>query len=177
MGACGQNHNKNTKIETTEKNKEKEDLSKKKQRLKSNIDALTKQFKFMKNISIVNNENQQKVNINNMPINNINNINNNIFNRKKCFLKLTQDNNIENNNLENIFKFQVTGGGSLDVPVNERTTIGEVLTNLHNRLSISMDKQIYLLYEGQTFNHETSDKTLFKNFPFNPNNPIVIFQS
>ena len=80
MGACGQNHNKNTKKETTEKNKEKEDLSKKKQRLKSNIDALTKQFKFMKNISIVNNENQQKVNINNMPINNINNINNNIFN-------------------------------------------------------------------------------------------------
>ena len=162
MGACEQNHNKNNKKEITEKNKEKEDLSKKKQRLKSNIDALTKQFKFMKNISIVNNENQQKVNINNMPINNINNINNNIFN------------NIENNNLENIFKFQVTGGGSLDVPVNERTTIGEVLTNLHNRLSISMDKQIYLLYEGQTFNHETSDKTLFKNFPFNPNNPIVI---
>ena len=165
MGACGQNHNKNTKKETTEKNKEKEDLSKKKQRLKSNIDALNKQFEFMENISIVNNENQQKVNINNMPINNINN---NIFNNID---------NIENNNLENIFKFQVTGGGSLDVPVNERTTIGEVLTNLHNRLSISMDKQIYLLYEGKTFNHETSDKTLFKNFPFNPNNPIVIFQS
>ena len=165
MGACGQNHNKNTKIETTKKNKEKEDLSKKKQRLKSNIDALNKQFEFMENISIVNNENQQKVNINNMPINNINN---NIFNNID---------NIENNNLENIFKFQVTGGGSLDVPVNERTTIGEVLTNLHNRLSISMDKQIYLLYEGKTFNHETSDKTLFKNFPFNPNNPIVIFQS
>ena len=83
-------------------------------------------------------------------------------------------NNIENNNLENIFKFQVTGGGSLDVPINERTTIGEVLTKLHNQLSISMDKQIYLLYDGKTFKHKTSDKTLFKNFPFNPNNPIVI---
>ena len=80
---------------------------------------------------------------------------------------------MEKNNIENTFKFQVTGGNLLNVPVNDKTTIGDVLTNLYNQLNISPNKQIYLLYNGQSFN-KTLSTTLFKKYPFNPNNPIVV---
>lgn len=151
MGVCGQKIKEDTP--------EKKNLFKKKNRLKSNIDALAKQLNFMEDIIIENNTNQQIDSINNIQINNINN---QIFN------------NIENNNLKNTFKFQVTGGGLLNVPVNDKTTIGDVMTNLYNQLNLSPDKHIYLLYDGRRFNYETSCKTLFKKCSFNSNNPILV---
>ena len=150
MGICGQAIKEDTQ--------EKKDLTKRKNRLKLNIDALAKQLNFMNDISVENNTNKQEENNNNISNNNINN---------KNFI------NLENNNIENTFKFQVTGGNLLNVPVNDKTTIGDVLTNLYNQLNISPNKQIYLLYNGQSFN-KTLSTTLFKKYPFNPNNPIIV---
>ena len=138
MGICGQAIKEDTQ--------EKKDLTKRKNRLKLNIDALAKQLNFMNDISVEINTNKQEENNNNISNNNINNKN---------------------------FKFQVTGGNLLNVPVNDKTTIGDVLTNLYNQLNISPNKQIYLLYNGQSFN-KTLSTTLFKKYPFNPNNPIVV---
>ena len=138
MGICGQAIKEDTQ--------EKKDLTKRKKRLKLNIDALAKQLNFMNDISVEINTNKQEENNNNISNNNINNKN---------------------------FKFQVTGGNLLNVPVNDKTTIGDVLTNLYNQLNISPNKQIYLLYNGQSFN-KTLSTTLFKKYPFNPNNPIVV---
>ena len=150
MGICGQAIKEDTQ--------EKKDLTKRKNRLKLNIDALAKQLNFMNDISVEINTNKQEENNNNISNNNINN---------KNFI------NLENNNIENTFKFQVTGGNLLNVPVNDKTTIGDVLTNLYNQLNISPNKQIYLLYNGQSFN-KTLSTTLFKKYPFNPNIPIVV---
>ena len=150
MGICGQAIKEDTR--------EKKDLTKRKNRLKLNIDALAKQLNFMNDISVEINTNKQEENNNNISNNNINN---------KNFI------NLENNNIENTFKFQVTGGNLLNVPVNDKTTIGDVLTNLYNQLNISQNKQIYLLYNGQLFN-KTLSTTLFKKYPFNPNNPIIV---
>ena len=150
MGICGQAIKEDTQ--------EKKDLTKRKNRLKLNIDALAKQLNFMNDISVEINTNKQEENNNNISNNNINN---------KNFI------NLENNNIENTFKFQVTGGNLLNVPVNDKTTIGDVLTNLYNQLNISPNKQIYLLYNGQSFN-KTLSPTLFKKYSFNPNNPIVV---
>ena len=150
MGICGQAIKEDTQ--------EKKDLTKRKNRLKLNIDALAKQLNFMNDISVEINTNKQEENNNNISNNNIN---------SKNFI------NLEKNNIENTFKFQVTGGNLLNVPVNDKTTIGDVLTNLYNQLNISPNKQIYLLYNGQSFN-KTLSTTLFKKYPFNPNNPIIV---
>ena len=58
--------------------------------------------------------------------------------------------------------------------MNDKTTIGDVITNLYNQLNLSPNKHIYLLYDGRTFNYEASCTILFKNCSFNPNNPIGI---
>ena len=135
--------------ESPERIKEKNDLKKKKNILKSNINALKKQFDFMKNISIEIIENK--------PQNNINNI-------------------IQNNNFDKTFKFQDTGGNLINLPVNDKTTVGEVITNLYNKFGISLDKQLYFLYDATRFDYKTSDTTLFKNLSFNPNNAILVMQ-
>ena len=125
--------------ESPERIKEKNDLKKKKNILKSNINALKKQFDFMKNISFEINEST--------PQNNINNI-------------------IQNNNFDKTFKFQVTGGNLINLPINDKTTVGEVITNLYNKFGISLDKQLYFLYDAKRFDYKTSDTTLFKNLSF-----------
>ena len=135
--------------ESPERIKEKNDLKKKKNILKSNINALKKQFDFMKNISFEINEST--------PQNNINNI-------------------IQNNNFDKTFKFQVTGGNLINLPINDKTTVGEVITNLYNKFGISFDKQLYFLYDATRFDYKTSDTTLFKNLSFNPNNAILVMQ-
>ena len=135
--------------ESPERIKEKNDLKKKKNILKSNINALKKQFDFMKNISFEINEST--------PQNNINNI-------------------IQNNNFDKTFKFQVTGGNLINLPINDKTTVGEVITNLYNKFGISLDKQLYFLYDAKRFDYKTSDTTLFKNLSFNPNNAILVMQ-
>ena len=135
--------------ESPERIKEKNDLKKKKNILKSNINALKKQFDFMKNISFEINEST--------PQNNINNI-------------------IQNNNFDKTFKFQVTGGNLINLPINDKTTVGEVITNLYNKFGISLDKQLYFLYDATRFDYKTSDTTLFKNLSFNPNNAILVMQ-
>ena len=135
--------------ESPERIKEKNDLKKKKNILKSNINALKKQFDFMKNISFEINEST--------PQNNINNI-------------------IQNNNFDKTFKFQVTGGNLINLPINDETTVGEVITNLYNKFGISLDKQLYFLYDAKRFDYKTSDTTLFKNLSFNPNNAILVMQ-
>ena len=103
----------------------------------------------MKNISIEIIENK--------PQNNINNI-------------------IQNNNFDKTFKFQVTGGNLINLPINDKTTVGEVITNLYNKFGISLDKQLYFLYDAKRFDYKTSDTTLFKNLSFNPNNAILVMQ-
>ena len=135
--------------ESPERIKEKNDLKKKKNILKSNINALKKQFDFMKNISFEINEST--------PQNNINNI-------------------IQNNIFDKTFKFQVTGGNLINLPINDKTTVGEVITNLYNKFGISFDKQLYFLYDATRFDYKTSDTTLFKNLSFNPNNAILVMQ-
>jgi len=135
--------------ESPERIKEKNDLKKKKNILKSNINALKKQFDFMKNISFEINEST--------PQNNINNI-------------------IQNNIFDKTFKFQVTGGNLINLPINDKTTVGEVITNLYNKFGISLDKQLYFLYDAKRFDYKTSDTTLFKNLSFNPNNAILVMQ-
>ena len=65
MGICGQ-----VQKESPERIKEKNDLKKKKNILESNINALKKQFDFMKNISIEIIENKPQNNINNIIQNN-----------------------------------------------------------------------------------------------------------
>ena len=135
--------------ESPERIKEKNDLKKKKNILKSNINALKKQFDFMKNISFEINEST--------PQNNINNI-------------------IQNNIFDKTFKFQVTGGNLINLPINDKTTVGEVITNLYNKFGISLDKQLYFLYDAKRFYYKTSDTTLFKNLSFNPNNAILVMQ-
>ena len=135
--------------ESPERIKEKNDLKKKKNILKSNINALKKQFDFMKNISFEINEST--------PQNDINNI-------------------IQNNIFDKTFKFQVTGGNLINLPINDKTTVGEVITNLYNKFGISLDKQLYFLYDAKRFDYKTSDTTLFKNLSFNPNNAILVMQ-
>jgi hypothetical protein len=99
MGISG--HEKN---ESPEHEKEKQKLREKKNRLKSNIEELRKQFDFMKNISIGINEKTPKNNYNyNMRCNSTNNNNFNYINGgNPCMFNNIQNPLMYSNNFNNI---------------------------------------------------------------------------
>ena len=113
-------------------------------------------------------------------VNNNNNIipNNIGFSQINPNCNFNFNNNILNNNnsLQNIFKFELTGGAKIEIPINDATTIGDVISLLHNRLKISNNKKIFLLYGGNSKSFETSDQTLFKTLSLCPNNKIVVME-
>jgi len=153
--------------------------------MNNNLNYKNNNYDVNSNNSFIINQSNQFMFNNNNHFNNpdfINkNINTNILPNNMCFSQFNPNcnynNNFLNNNiLQNKFKFSVTGGAKIEIPINDETTIGDVISLLHNRFNISNDKKIFLLYNGTSTRFETSDQTLFKNLSYNPKNEIIVME-
>ena len=135
-------------------------------KLKDDISTLSKQIE------------QFKLDI--QPEKPINSIKNNINTFCQTPNILQNNNNFTINNLNNnsfiIFKHMT--GASTSIMVNDSTTVGEVITQLYNKMNIPKEKKLSLLYNANCLNYGCNEQIKFKNLltKQNPNEVILIVE-
>ena len=91
--------------------------------------------------------------------------------------------NVENkaiNNLNNqyilltTYNFWSTDSRETQITVSEETTTGYVITKLCENWNIPYTNELVLMNDGIGKSYKTSDNTLFKNKPFDPNKKILV---
>ena len=134
------------------------------------------------NMQRLNNFNQGiNYNLNNNP-NNFNNFNNQIFNNNGFYLSQEipqssfniNNNFVNTNNFGNTIKFTNTCGGEILIPVNEQTTIGNIVSTLKNKWNIDNSKKLLFITANNSKEYDSNESTLFKTLSINPNQAIIV---
>ena len=141
------------------------ELKKENKKLKDDISALSKQIE------------QFKLDIQpESPINSNKNVN--TFCQTPNILQ--NNNNFSINNLNNNFFiiFKHMTGASTSIMVNDSTTVGEVITQLYNKMNIPKEKKLSLIYNANCLNYGCNEQIKFKNLltKQNPNEVILVVE-
>ena len=137
------------------------------------------------NMQRLNNFNQGiNYNLNNNP-NNFNNFNNQIFNNNGFYLSQEipqssfniNNNFVNTNNFGNTIKFTNTCGGEILIPVNEQTTIGNIVSTLKNKWNIGNSKKLLFITPNNSKEYDSNESTLFKTLSIKPNQAIIVKES
>ena len=128
------------------------------------------------NMQRLNNFNQGiNYNLNNNP-NHFNNFNNQICNNNGFFLsqQIPPNSFNINNNFGNTIKFTNMCGGEILIPVNEQTTIGNIVSTLKNKWNIDNSKKLLFITANNSKEYDSNESTLFKTLSINPNQAIIV---
>ena len=134
------------------------------------------------NMQSLNNFNQGiNYNLNNNP-NNFNNFNNQIFNNNGFYSSQEipqssfniNNNFVNTNNFGNTIKFTHMRGGEIRIPVNEQTTIGNIVSTLKNKWNLDNSKKLLFITANNSKEYDSNESTLFKTLSINPNQAIIV---
>ena len=134
------------------------------------------------NMQRLNNFNQGiNYNLNNNP-NNFKNFNNQIFNNNGFYLSQEipqssfdiNNNFVNTNNFGNTIKFTHMCGGEIRIPVNEQTTIGNIVSTLKNKWNIDNSKKLLFITANNSKEYDSNESTLFKTLSIKPNQAILL---